>query len=157
MNFLADLLGVVLAGAALESFRNRGFGLRATQQRAAAYAHGSKVAIPVRWEDQPPINTDGTPRAPLTRIPDTINSRLTLTCQSGSLVGARHWHSILGEFEPFWQRASSGLRGATVPVVEDNGLTAIRIAGTGFQASPVMVFATSDFEILLDCIDPRRD
>jgi hypothetical protein len=115
------------------------------------------VVIPVRWEDQPPLNTDGSSRGSLTRVPDTINSRLTLTCQSGSLVGARHWHSILGAFEPFWQRASSGLRDTTVPVVEDDGLTAIRIPGKGFQASPVMVLATSDFEILLDCIGPRRD
>ncbi|MGZ4588308.1 MAG: hypothetical protein ACXVX9_10955 [Mycobacteriaceae bacterium] len=90
-------------------------------------------------------------------MPGTLNGRLTLTCQSRSLVGTRHWHSTLGAFEPFWQRAASGLRDGTVPVVQDNGLTAIRIAGMGFQASPVMVFATSDFEVLPDCIDPRRD
>ncbi|NYG05568.1 hypothetical protein BJ986_000055 [Phycicoccus badiiscoriae] len=157
MDFLADILGALLTGAALESFGNRGLGPRARQRRVEEYARGQKVAIPVRWEDQPPLNIDGSPRAPLTRVPDMLNGRLALTCQSGSLVGARHWHSILGDFEPFWQRASSGLRRATVSVVEDNGHTAIRIPGTGFQASPVMVFTTSDFKIVLDCLDVRRD
>lgn len=115
------------------------------------------MALPVGWEDQPPLNSDGSPRAPLTRVPHWASSRLTLRCQRGRLIGARGWHPILGEFEPFWQRASTGLHGATIPVVEDGGLTAIRIAGTGFHASPVMVFATTDFEILLDCLKVPRD
>ena len=157
MDFLGDLVGGILIGAASNAVGSRGFGQRSRQRRSGAYALGAKVAIPVRWEDQPRLNIDGTPRTALTHVPDRVNGRLIVMCMSGSLVGARHWHSILGDFEAFWQRASSGLHREIVPVVEEDGLTAIHIPGTGYQASPVMIFATSDFEIVLDCLDVGPD